>query len=191
MDKRQAQEKEAWYKGKLIQLKDWMVEFTLTFGPKLSFMWRYDYSNDRINEAKDMTSFLARALKVRKKAISLFIKDEHQGHGHLHGLIGGKVFKEKNINATTITKAMKAYWEGSLKKDDDKEKKSSDWVKDKQSKVVNPNKGWCYSRSLVNKPRDDFEDLIGYASKFTKGGIVVGVNVATNDVLTRRMNEVN
>ena len=188
MNLREAKYKENLLKENLLQLDDWYVEFTLTF--KHEFMRQFDWTFDRINEGKDLLKWICKRLKINKKQISFFLKDEFQhGSGHLHGLAGGKIFQIKNITATQIVNVIKEYWEGHARKRTIrfKENESTEWVKQRVKVVVSPNKGYCRVRSLRNKKEEDLVNLISYSSKFTKGKNVVGVMEETNDVLRRRI----
>ena len=191
--------------GKLLssdlqRLEDWTTETTFTF--KVPKLRKFDYSEDRINKVLDCHQYVCRALGINRRQVSVIVKDEYQKHcGHCHVLTGGKVFKDNSILGSEVTKRIRQYWEGvnfwTPFENLTQQKKNHlmynndvpEWFSEEGYEFKKePKIGWCRSRSLVRKKKEDLVRLISYSSKYVKGKQVVGLTHHCSSTLIKRMN---
>ena len=188
----------------LQKLEDWVVESTFTF--KNSRMRHFDFSEDRINKVLDVHQFVSRYFDIKRKQLSIFIKDEFQNKcGHCHVLTGGKIFRERGITGSQVGKAIRQWWEGvgfwspveeQFENLDSKKKNYlmynndlPEWFSEEGYRFKRePKVGWVKTRGLGRKKEDDLMNLISYSSKYVKGKNVVGLTHHCSSTLSKRMN---
>ena len=67
-----------------------------------------------------------------------------------------------------------------------------EWFLEKQYKFKKePIHGWCRSRSLGRKKKEDIDRLISYSSKYVKGKLTVGLTHDCSSTLIKRMNNLH